>query len=294
MPLTVDRIAEALSTENGIPVSSAQIEQIADAGGASQLADSTSKFLVPLGSMKGFLIVSGKGNYALVRRAVENIEMARSLAGPAREAILPPLLWGEIDGRTFAVWECQKPFPTGRMGTRLARFLYGPRILNWSLDLCINTVRPAIDVQEQYENPLLAVEANQNWPSEMRRDAELGLRSIGEWRPMQCVQHGDFWIGNVLRSKRGRISVVDWGGANMNGYPVADMAQMLTSLNSRRNVKKHYMNELGSVLECHGRDLVFYVLSAIGKLGKNLEYFPVDKYRETGITLYRQTVDWQL
>lgn len=292
MPLTVERIAEALTTENGIPVSSAQIEWLADAGGASQLADSTSKFLVPLGPIKGFMIVSGRGNCALVRRAVENIEMARSLAGSASEAILPPVLSGEIDGRSFAVWERQKPFPTGNIGKRLVRLLYGARILNWALDLCVNTARPAMNVQEQYERPLLALESNKNWPSAMRRDAEAGLRRIGEWRPQQCVQHGDFWLDNVLRSRGGRIAVVDWGGANINGYPVNDMARMLMSLNSRPSTGRYYMDALCSALACDRRDLVSYSLSAIGKLGENLEHFPESKYREVGIALHRQMVDW--
>jgi hypothetical protein len=287
MSISIDRIADALSSAGGRPVLPAEITPLGQAAFKDEIADATLKFRAPLGGSEGFLIVSGDGNPALVDRAVRNIETARRLSGPAGRAILPPVLQGEVDGRTFAVWERQTPLPDGRLGKLVIRWFYAAEILDWGLALCANSARPAADIEAQYVTPLMAVRDDPDWPDDMRRDAAAGIERIGPWRPLQCVQHGDFWTGNVLRAPDGGLSVIDWAGAKIDGYPVIDMTRMLRSLDCSRKVARRYMDALCGTLSCDRGDLVSYALAGIGDLGGRLEHFPVDRYRKKGIAVHR-------
>jgi hypothetical protein len=286
MSVSIDRIADALSSASGRKVSPQEIRPFRDTPGKVEIADATLKFLAPLEGTEGFVIVSGDGNPALVDRAVRNIEAARRISGSAGKAILPPVLTGEIDGRAFAVWERQRPLPDGRLGKLVLRWFYANELLDWAFELCANTARPALDIEAQYVAPLMAVRDDPAWPDEMRRDAAAGIDRIGSWQPQQCVQHGDFWTGNVLRAPDGGLTVIDWAGAKIDGYPVIDVMRMMRSLDCSQRVARRYFEALCSTLSCERGDLVSYALSGIGELGGRLEHAPLDRYRRKGVVAY--------
>ena len=281
MVLDARSIAETLSAIQYSVVSADQITLLANPKGKNAVADATIKALVPVPDGVGFMIISGDGNRELVQRGVENIMKARSLVGEScAAAILPPILSGRIDGRSYAVWKRHKPLPSGRGNKLIMRWMFAPRILNWAHELCADSLKPALDDKSQFQEPLEAVIRDAAFPPAMRRYAENALNRIGDLRLMQCIQHGDFWEGNVLRSTRGdsELFVIDWAGANVTGYPVMDITRMLMSLGCSKRARDYNYSRLCSTLSCDRCDLVAYALAATGYLGANLEHFPIERY----------------
>nr|WP_290825051.1 phosphotransferase [Halomonas sp.] len=289
MGLDARSIAETLSTTEYRVVSAKKITLLANPKGKNAVADATIKALVPVPDGLGFMIISGDGNRELVQRGVENILKARSLVGEScAAAILPPVLTGQIDGRTYALWQKHQPLPTGIGSKIVKRWMYAPRILDWAHELCADSLRPALDEKSQFQAPLELVSRDAAFPPAMRRYAENALNRIGDLRLMQCIQHGDFWEGNVLRSMRGdsELFVIDWAGANLTGYPVMDVTRMLMSLSCSKRARDYNYGRLCRTLSCDRCDLVVYALASIGYLGANLEHFPVDRYYKLGVRIF--------
>jgi len=256
------------------------------------LADSTLKCLVPCPSGEpGFLLLSGPGNPDLVARAVRNIGAVRSrLPEPLAATVLAPVLTGEIDGRSCAVWPRHLPFVVpGRLRFRLRALWYRARLLGWARDLCAATLSEPAGAEARRQGfgaPLARLTADAGFPDDLRRRAEAALARLetGAWQPRHCIQHGDLWAGNFLLPRPGTppvpLYVIDWAGARLTGYPVFDSARLGLSLRCPPRRMATHLAGLAGVLGCEVTDIPAYALCAIGDLGATLEHFPEARYRQ--------------
>ena len=81
--------------------------------------------------------------------------------------------------------------------------------------------------------------------------------------------------------------LIDWGGAQLQGIPFWDLAQLGESLSlpafwARREVRRH-----ASLLGCQAEDAMSYLALGIADLGTRLEHMPVELYLEGGERLHR-------
>lgn len=286
-------IAQVLSDIYGRGVPAEAIVPMDATGGREQAPDATRKFLAPTPQGgRGVLLLSSAGNGALVARAVANIKTARAAVSPATAApILTPAAAGEAGGCSFAVWPRHVPFASDARLTRLwRRQRHGGAVLAWGADFARETAVPA-DLDAAGAD-LRAIAGNELLPATMRRDAQAALSRLkgGAWHPIACLQHGDFWAGNVLLP-RGRADagffVIDWAGMLPAGYPFFDLARMLVSLNLGAARRRRHLEGLAGALGIAPDDVGPHLLAALGAVGRNLEHFPPEMYRAMAEETYR-------
>lgn len=283
-------IESFLSSEYGHGV---KIVPIEDQDFKSQVADATMKFLAPTPSGRaGIMLISGTGNPQLVQRGVDNIRAARGRVSERTGSyILPPVVSGDMAGRTFAVWERKRPFLTSnRVSRHLRNHAYARRIVQWLVAFGTESmvpVRPDAVLAD-----LHVIGDDTGFPDDIRRAADRAAArlSAGRWRPVSCLQHGDFWSGNLLLPTDpgdAPFFVIDWAGLQHRGYPFLDLSRALMSLRCSTRFNRNSIQSLCRDTGCETEDVASYILSACGRLGANLEHFPVERFRASTIGLYR-------
>lgn len=247
------------------------------------------------------LFVSNPKHPAFVSDAVAKIALVREAVSPqVRAAILQPDFHDLFGTQSFAVFPRLQPMS----GNKLIRGVQKRHIENsingWLGELCRDTIRPVAsggEMQEYYSDPLTYLAGESQISGELRQLARTTLAAIsaGEFEPVCVVQHGDFWLDNILLNRGwpfGRrdglsFSVIDWGGANPRGYPFIDF---LRYASSATRSEKRIVNSLNAYCtRCgisQGR-LVDYVAASVGWLGLNRNNFPMDRYVSSSETLYQ-------
>ena len=285
----VTPIMEALATHYGRRV---VVVPLQDDLFKEDVADATRKFLVPTPEGgEGFLQLSGSGNPQLVDRAARNIATARTQVSKATaRPVLAPVMTGQIAGMDFAIWPYKRPFETSNRLLRRIRYrLYAGRIVGWARTLCRETIQDA-DPQTVARD-LREICEDAGLPAEMRRAAEQAVTRLnsGQWRPVHCLHHGDFWPANLLLAARGEgtpFYVIDWAGMQQQGYPFLDLVQMLMSLRCGQGFARRSLARLRQDIGCTSEEMQAYILSAYGHIGQNLEHFPRDRYQAAAQSAY--------
>lgn len=251
-------------------------------------ADATSKFIVRLKSGNScFLIVSGMGNPDLVARATRNIrDIRRKLSDRYADPIIEPLETGVALGYSFAIWPMLAAFPQGRLTRFLAKRRLEPDILDWLHGLCAETLtHTKPDARAQIAANLMLLHDDERHPIHVRRTAaDVAERlAAGKWAPVQCVQHSDLWLGNIMIAPRGSLwsfAFIDWAGATVSGYPFFDLFRFCISSNTPRWLIEESLQRQLDDFDFDRADIASYVLCALGQMQSNLEYFPEELFRE--------------
>lgn len=289
---TREALATALSGHFNTAISADALEPLAGQEPSAAPADATAKYFARLpDNLSGVLITSGSGNPALIGRAVDNIRLARSrVSDPTASAILPPFITGDAGGFDFAVWPAHIPFETSDRLRRVARrYLHAHSIIGWATAFAWETMQH--EDRSGYEASLACVESETGFPKTMRHDAQTALNRLsqGQWGPGHCLQHGDFWIGNLLlpqARKEADFYVIDWGGMAHKGYPFMDMVRMLMALRRGRSFARASLSGLAGKLGYETQDIPAFVLAGLGHVGLNLEFFPPERYSKSAIKTY--------
>jgi hypothetical protein len=232
----------------------------------------------------------------LVHRSSENILRARDLLGPVLGEALPTiLLRGEVEGRSFMVLAYGRPFSRSRWGWFLQRVGLSSLVLQWLWEVTAATCRkPAEDeVERDFREPLRWLASKSGLDGSLREEAKTSLRLLdqGGWGPRYVLAHNDLWRDNLLLRRPtpgeahraggfGRLLIIDWGGARLQGHPFYDLMRLGQSLGIskrrwRLEIRRH-LEVLGTD-EAGGRALL---LSGLGYLGLHRDHFPMERYLE--------------
>lgn len=290
---TEAELAQALTAISGQPYQAQDVLGLADAAHKDDIADATLKYRVKMPSGdSGFLLVSGAGNSALIARAVANITRVRAAVSLSSAApILPPVLQGQVAERSFAMWPVREPFMAGGRIQRVwRRYRYANAICVWQRTLVQETQHPAQG--ETFRGNLQAILKEPAFVGDMHRAATqaLGRVNAGDWTPVHCCQHGDFWIGNILLPHPREdtpFHVIDWAGMNPSGYPFMDLCRILASLRCPHWFAVRQIAALRTQIGCAPEDITGFVLSGLGHTSRNLEYFPPDRFRAKAQNIFR-------
>lgn len=264
-----------------------------------RLKDSTAKLTLswPDGTEK-FILVSGTGNPDLVARACRNIDAVRArLPKGLRAPVLTPEASGGVNGLSYAVWPRHRPLSRNKILHALQCRRLAPAVCDWLFDIChASAAAPddPLDKQDGFEAPLEFLMNDARQPRAFRSAAEQARAQLGAgtWTPRFCIQHSDFWIGNILQpSTRARHAsapffVIDWAGAKVKGYPFIDLVRFLMSVRagaarSRKEIDRHCVP-----LACEPEDAIGYCLCALGRLGENPEFFPEKNYLDLCLNIF--------
>ena len=110
----------------------------------------------------------------------------------------------------------------------------------------------------------------------------------GNWLPFTVIQHSDFWYGNILlinavtnsASNEFGFYIIDWGGALLDGAPVFDLVRYCMSMGVSKKRARNEFLKYALAIEIVPRELAYYLVIALGKIGMNLEQFPEKRYVE--------------
>lgn len=257
------------------------------------VADSTLVFSISGARSSGdFVVLLSNDDFPdAVKEAVGN---ARGIAGelPPDLAmhVLTPLCADEWDGKSFAVYRRLYSFSENRLIAKLQKQTYGDRIYSWLARVARETSQVVAGEDQKkmrYLDPLEYLVQEPKLSGEIA-GAAASIRSAveaDEWTPVTVVEHGDFWLGNVLLpkywlfdSRRDRFAIIDWGGAKRTGYPFIDLIRYFRATSNNLAVLERRLTQYCGVSNLPYAHVSRYVYSALGAIGMNRNQFPLDRY----------------
>ena len=277
------------------------LEACGGLGGISELespaegvADSPSKHLIRNASGEPVAVMLRSQPVApgLIARSVVKASLARKALGDdLGHVIVPPMISGESNGVSFAVYPWRTPLSNSRWLWPLQRALLRPPLLRWLRRATRATLGVADDdaVQSGFHEPLHAMASSTVFGETIRVAGRTAIDRLdaGRWKPRYVLAHNDLWKGNVLlqprveRDARGRRFVlIDWAGSEIGGYAFYDITRLAISMQVSSRLIARELRAHCEILECELVDAKGYLLACLGYLGTHLEYFPVDRYRE--------------
>lgn len=270
------------------------LKPIDDLGFKNEVHDSPSKFYLPgvRPENNAVLMISQKAFPDLIDRAVNNSRLARDVLSDQQSAvILEPLNEGRFLGLSYAVWPEHRPLSSFRLIQKFQRMWLEPKCFLWLQCMAKDSMVRNLDkksVDQYIRSPLECVAANQRLSDNVRSYATKALQNLDtrQWIPITILQHSDFWLGNTLLLKNGARSsgnkfgfcVIDWGGALIDGVPAFDLVRYCISTRVSSSRAREELLRYAQTIQIEQRELMYYLICALGLIGMNLEQFPEDRY----------------
>jgi len=238
------------------------------------------------------LFVSTPVDATYVARNVAKAEKARRILGEdLGSVILEPLVDGEFRGLSFALWPWHRPMSSVRGLARLQKRLLSGRVLAWLRGATEATVRePDADrLATIYTESLTRMAHDDDLPVSVRNVSKDALDRLesGAWRPRVVLQHKHIGGGNILlpHGRDGRVRfprgfiVIDWAGANFSGYPFSNLLAFARDFRVRPSMLRAELACHCHISSCAPRDVLPYVLAALGFYRAQLGNFPEAQFR---------------
>ncbi len=257
--------------------------------GVKDPIDTTDKFVLENGRRRprGFVLVASDASPHLVARAIRALDAARRALGPlAGQAVLAPVHHGYIEGRSFAIFHYYRPMSEDGLLGRWHRLRVREDVLRWLRDVIRLTCHaPTADEDASFSEALRGLIDDAQVSGPVRRRAEQAAERLqsGLWRPCHVLAHNDLWKGNLLLAGSGRDAeyrflVVDWAGAQVDGYGIYDLIRVDESLRLPRRRLRQELSAHCELLDCPMQDAWSHLLSALGNLARNLDHFPRETF----------------
>lgn len=283
-------LAQALSAAYRARVNAETVRRVEGPDFKEAVADATLKFTAPLpDGGRGFVLMAGRGNPDLMDRAVASIVAVRANTDwRTGSAVLAPEHAGRCRGRSYAIWRRLRPFDDmGRIPRKLHQMARRSAVLAWSEDLTAQT--RGLAHPDRVAADLARVADDPKFPDGMRFAARRAQGRLDRgWRPVHATQHGDFWTGNLLIGGEGPqpFSVIDWAGMRTDAYPFYDLVRMTRSMGMGSEARAKALESLRRRIGCGAADVPGYLLAGLGMIGRDLEHFPVDRYRAMAVAAF--------
>lgn len=246
------------------------------------------------------LFVSNSFDVSYVARAVANAAAAKRVLGEdLGSVILDPIAHGEFRGFSYVLWPWHRPVTQVRGLAYLQRRLLQPRVLGWLRDATARTARrpSGAEVESTFAGPLGHLAQDERLPAWSRDLARRGLERLaaGTWRPSVVLEHKDFGHWNILRPRdrahqrqfpRGFI-LIDWSGANLAGYPFANLLSRARTSRVSTSVLTAELRRHCQILSCESDDIMPCVLAGLGFVGGNLGHFAEADYIAQSLDIMR-------
>jgi hypothetical protein len=281
-----------------------RIKRLPAGSAAKGVQDSPGIYFVPgaLAKDDAVLKISNENFPDLVELEVEKTRLARRVLSNDLAGVIPiPIFDGRFMGRSFVFLPKYRCMSDGKIIHALQKRLLYDNLFTWLrgvAEVSIDRNPSASSADKRWRLPLEYVREHRKQSSKIRSIADLALELLdkGRWRPVSVLQHSDFWLGNILlpslsqrsSSNRFKFFVIDWGGSIVDGGPGFDMVRLcMSSRISLQRARGELLNYCRSINIDHDT-LVFEVIAGLGRIGKNLNQFPEERY----MTLCENTLDY--
>jgi len=261
----------------------------------SEAADGTTVISVSdaKNNQRAVVLCSPPGFPDMVDRAMVMADKAKQALGPRLgDHVLDPLLRGRLEGDSYAVLPYCRPLSNSPVVSRVQNFKLRPTLFDWLYEALRKTLSPAPTsaIAERFEQRLRHLASMTAVNQDLRSAANDALERLqsGAWKPRHVLAHGDCWRGNVLirpaaafserRPWASRFVLIDWPGADVDGYAMFDLVRMAQSMRLTSRQLLDELNRHCDALQCETRDASSYLLAGLGNLGMTLECFPVEQF----------------
>jgi hypothetical protein len=240
------------------------------------------------------LIVSRFNFPSYIERATKIIDNTHNvLANNSAIPVLKPIVHGYHMGVSYALWREHLPISSYRVVRAIQKIWLNPRVFRWLSCLAKESKKnlsSELDISQNCKDPLEFVAGSAVLPSNINTHASQALEYLeaGNWLPFTVIQHSDFWVGNLLLINKETNSsnnefgfyIIDWAGALLEGAPVFDLVRYCMSMGVSKKRARNEFLRYALAIEIEPRELVYYLVIALGKIGMNLEQFPEKRYVE--------------
>jgi hypothetical protein len=284
-------LSETIASVLGDPAGELRLSIIS----LSEAVDGTTVVLVTdaKGNKRAVVLCSPANSPDMVDRAMVMAERAKTTLGFQLGArILDPLFRGKLGNESYAILPYCRPLSASPLLSRVQNFKLRPTLFDWLYQSAQKTrsASPSEDISRRFESRLEHLASMNVLSTAVRNAALLGIQRIrdGKWIPRHVLMHGDCWRGNVLirplassderQSWAERFVVIDWPGAEINGYALFDVVRMAQSMRVTFRQLRDEVDRHCDLLACERADAPSYLLAALGNLGMSLECFPVEQF----------------
>ena len=290
-------IVETCSSRLGGALEVGTIRAIGSPAFKGRVADATQAFFVDGTSRDDdcVLILSNPQFPEMVDQAVTKAQDARSLLGPRLGGIVcTPIITGRWGGQSYAVYHRLEGFSTNKYLRRLQIISSERKIFEWLASVYQHTRSECVPGEEQDRDflvPLRTLSSDEGLNSRVRECAATLEDELlrGKARALKCLQHGDFWFGNVLfyRGPVGVLSpahkgfqVIDWAGSRLVGYPGIDALRFATSAFGQGAIASKKVKSFARSIDVRDVEFSLSCFCALGWLASNLNEFPKNRFNE--------------
>ena len=290
---TVVDLANWASSHAGLDLDIASLSPLRRDNDGMEVTDSADVFTVKSRARRAdcIILVSNAEYPDAVNDAVGRAQkVADSLLPALRENVLLPLCADYYENKSFAIYQKLVPFSKNKFVCKFQKLTFEHEVYEWLSNVAKATKAPIQDtalLESRFVAPLKYVVNEPGLSEGLRAGAgrAIGLLDRGEFAPVCIVEHGDFWLGNILLEghwpllKRSRhFAVIDWGAANVCGYPFVDLLRFYESTSNDMEKIKRYTAHYCETSKIPVGDIVHYTLAAIGWLGLHRNQFPMERY----------------
>jgi len=271
----------------------------------ADVADAVEVFLVPGRQRRDdtILSLSPPAFPEAVAAAVARTEaLARRLPDALANTVLLPEHRGSYSGRSFVLYRRLHAVSENRvLGYLQKRALRAP-VMQWLGDLAQASrckLSDRAEIHRRFLDPLGKLSEEQGASDALREAARAAAEAIagGEVQPVTIIQHGDFWLGNILlhsawpRWQTGRypFTIIDWGTVNVDGYPVVDLMRFLNLTTRDPGVRTAMLNAYLAATGLEREAALPHLCTGIAWLGMHRNQFPLSRYLESSERLFQGT-----
>lgn len=238
------------------------------------------------GEPKLFLLCSNSLNPDLIARNVAKAREAKELLGtPLGNTIQMPRKEDRFEGLTWALFSLNQPLSNDPWRWRWEKARLAWPVTTWLTNVVRKSKRPILDpdMARTAIHPLKAFAENEGFAMDFRQQANRAIERIesGNWKPQTILAHNDLWKGNIMLpgpdepdETSSKFRVIDWAGSSTRGFAFFDLMKLARSFKFPGLFTKQILRKQCTVLECAEKDIMGYLLAALGTLGMNLENFP--------------------
>lgn len=269
---------------------------------AKDLADSPQALFIDGVSREddSVLMVSNPGFPEFVGTAASKaVEAQSALGGALGDRVCTPVLTGAQDGVSYSLYKRFETFSSNRF-LRKAQTLYTHDVLNgWLSEVFEQTKEEQTDAalrDEKFCAPLRALSSDDSLDASARQAAAALEAKVtgGDLRTFHCLQHGDFWFGNVFfkRSSVRALSpmgkdfkIIDWAGSQITGYPGIDAFRFFISVFGQRKMAAQGMEKYCRLTGLTRAEFALHCVCAMGAGATDLGQFPKDRFNALTLRL---------
>lgn len=236
------------------------------------------------------LLLSNPDAPDFVAEAASKASHARSVLGDGLgQRVCVPVLTGSWAKQSYSLYKRLDGYSQNKYLRRVQTLWSAGMVLEWLADVFGQTKHELTAKENGFLEPLHALSEDDSLAEHVQQ-AAIGLCSrvqSGELRTFKCLQHGDFWFGNVMFPRnligataplQKEFQIIDWAGSEISGYPAVDALRFSLSVFGHGEYASRKLQAYCRATDLTKAEFALHSVCAVGWLHANLNHFPKPRF----------------